>query len=603
MERSLTIYASCLLSASFVFCLLGRRASLIGAFGAARVFEVLSLSALWFASSTSIVLVNRVLLGGGHAVLPLSLSAATFFSKGVIAGAVLSLWRVHAAPDIDALPTCCLRSRARVERLLSRAGVTWHSYVRAIVPIAIATSAVVALSNVALSLAGVPAYTVFKSTSIIWNLIFSLSMRLVAPRIGLFLAVALVGAGAALTAIAPGDVAITGPIARAGAAAAFASAALAALRWTLTERFFASPEGALRASADADEIDDGTPRSDVASVLSLIAVISPLSSLVLLPFAGLEILNAGGLSSDRWAELGVAGVTVGAAALILLSAELALVARTSSLTLNVLAHTKDAAQFPLSAAILGETLSPLGIVGAVVTIIGSIFYALIRPRARNIAGDAGGDGGCSGFFSGCVGTRSGGVDSVDTTGGRARPSTRSGYTALFHRLSAFASPSEVVPRADTVAQTRVDSGGFEWDDDEEGEDVVATEAREDDSLLFSDTEDSFVVNAGGSAGAGGAGARVASPRRSASSAQSAARSLDESDSAVLVGGTTPTRGILSGLFSPSFTPSSQFAPRGIGGDIIRGPPVPKMPKGQGSMHLMVFLGENLGGRSKRPTTK
>ena len=73
----------------------------------------------------------------------------------------------------------------------------WHHMLLSVVPLGLVTSADVALSNVGLMFVSVTMYTIIKSSSPVFNLLFSICLGVRQPRLDMLLVVACVSAGLA----------------------------------------------------------------------------------------------------------------------------------------------------------------------------------------------------------------------------------------------------------------------------------------------------------------------------------------------------------------------------------------------------------------------
>ena len=120
-----------------------------------------SLAFLWYASSMSLVLGNRLIFGylGARFAFPLSFTACHMAMKGLLASAALLLSGAYTGPELHVLPwrqQCSARwRRAVAAQQLDRA-----VFLRFLLPLALATAADVALSNLSLGLASVATVSV-----------------------------------------------------------------------------------------------------------------------------------------------------------------------------------------------------------------------------------------------------------------------------------------------------------------------------------------------------------------------------------------------------------------------------------------------------------
>jgi drug/metabolite transporter (DMT)-like permease len=199
---------------------------------------------LWWSLSISLTLFNKTLFSGN---LPYPLLLTTMHMGVQTACA----WSVVGA-KLRAPASCGIdeATKAKTERMWAFLAA-WPAYVRLCLPTALAVSADVALSNFALEYIPVSTYTICKSSTLIFNLLFSLSMGLQRCS-GLLVAVVVaVALGVALTAIrdTPHSSSVSNSVL--GAAAAVLAAVSAAGRWVLTEFMVAAVAAHAQAHAAA----------------------------------------------------------------------------------------------------------------------------------------------------------------------------------------------------------------------------------------------------------------------------------------------------------------------------------------------------------------
>ena len=150
------------------------------------------------------MLSNRLLFGflGGRFSFPFTITLCHMVIKGLLALLALAAPPALFTPDMQLLP-CPRRLRARALRAAEVAGLTRSVLLRLVLPMGIASAVDVALSNEALKLSGVAVYTVAKSTSLLWNLAFSLCLHLVPLSFRLISCVLVVAVGVGLCASSP----------------------------------------------------------------------------------------------------------------------------------------------------------------------------------------------------------------------------------------------------------------------------------------------------------------------------------------------------------------------------------------------------------------
>jgi len=477
---------------------------------ASFAFRIAFLSCVWFACSSTIVISNRVLFGllGGRFSFPFTITLFHMLIKGVLAAAAVGASSAFLTPDMMLLPPL-QRLRARAVRALDVQGLTRSVVWRLVVPMGVASAVDVALSNEALKLAGVAVYTVAKSTSLVWNLAFSLSLRLVPLSCRLISCVVLVALGVGLCAAS--QLALAAPARDGGAgdgggvwgaSAAIGAALAAAVRWVLSEAYF-SRQG-LR---------------EPPSVLLLLALLGPVSALALTPGVAWEMMGGGGgggavAMSALGGSVGDVGVVLGATlgvgsvAFLLVLAEQLLVAAVGALSVNMVSHFKDAVMIPLGVVVFGEQLGAEGAAGAALALLGTFAYTAVKAGGDGKGGGDGGGGGASeeggeaartgagkggargargtrgsseggeGSIGGGGGSGGGGAsshswgDGVDTSAPMAHQAAAAqwGYAGLLARIAGGGGrPAYRLPE---------ERGVFDdWDEEEEAEAAVAAEAR------------------------------------------------------------------------------------------------------------------------------
>ena len=431
-----------------------------------------------------------------------------------------------------------------------------------------------------------------------------------------------------------------------GTLASIVAAVCAALRWVYTERFQSIIESKM---------------GFIPSPWVIIATITPVSLLALAPFAALEYIYAISASNgkplfspDDTSVALTAVFGMGILSVTLIFAEVSLVAYTGALSLNILGHAKDALMITLSILILGEVPTSIGIAGAVLTMAGASAYTRVRSTNssslngqsyRRAVDEDGVDTTTTQQHSATSRRVPADIVANSNSGGSG-----GGYASLFALLrrdvnSGGGGGGGQIQHQQQAIPGRLDAnGGFRWEeeedeDDEEGGNIEGKMNDNDDDAFSwadddDDDDDNDVANtANNNLRPGNSGVRetrslinsstarsprrsprrgivgTPSPRRGGGDVSTSvdipivALSTFTSSPSTMAATTTPVGsksgpGLL-GLFSPLFSPVSFYAPTGPGGNIRRGPALPREPKGRGSVHRYVVLGQLIDGMSKR----
>lgn len=316
--------------------------------GKRRAFGVEALdicfwSALWFAFSISLVVYNKWLLHSweGGFDFPLFISMIHMMIKYFLSSIVV---RCHSV-SIPEIPR----------------KIWWLSAV----PVGTATALDVAASNASYLFISVTFYTIVKSTSLIFTLLFSILYKLQPCSVSLFLSVFVIGAGVAMASL--GDVEFS----MIGFLLVIGSSAVGGFRWSLTQVLMKQ----IRCSMDA---------------ILTIYLISPASALSLVPLAlwmdGPRLWASKFLESDLLllTTANVLGSALFAFSMILV--ELELLRRTSSVTLGVISYVKQILQIGLSVIVFHDALTALNVLGFCLTLLGMFMYTLVKNRERKDSG-------------------------------------------------------------------------------------------------------------------------------------------------------------------------------------------------------------------------
>jgi len=220
----------------------------------------------------------------------------------------------------------------------------------------------VALSNASLFYISISMYTVVKSSSLVFVLLFSVIYRLQPCKAELMAITAVICLGVLMASY--GDVHLD----LFGFFLVLVASVLGGYRWALTEVLM--QKIGLRMNA-----------------LMTIYTISPASVVGLLPFClFFEWGSFGGSKFYRDPHLFVLAVAnvfgSGLFAFGMIYVELALLQRTSSLSLGAIGYLKQVIQIVLSVIIFDDALSPLNVAGIVVTMLAFGVYVWMQGRNK-----------------------------------------------------------------------------------------------------------------------------------------------------------------------------------------------------------------------------
>lgn len=336
-----------------------------------RVFTIVYLVMVWWTSSTSLVIGNRIVFGKWKDINPTVVTTMHMALKALLGLIVLALSNAHMTPEL-ALLNRKERFMVRWRRLVKSQGLTREVFWRLIVPIGVSTSVDVICSNYSLRYMDVSIYTVVKSTLLVWNVILSVCYKLSRLNFITVATVTLLMIGVAMSTYdkaknRENENTEDFPESNLAWGVTLASVAgfVGAVRWVITQKYF-----------ERDGVQSHT--------LVLLVLIGPSTVASMLPFCIAEIVKTNLLHvlSDT-ATLQVFMVSCfggGIFAMLLILAEIQLVKITSSITLNIIGHAKDAVVVLFSVLVVGEHLTLLNGSGVFITIIAGFLYTLGKKK-------------------------------------------------------------------------------------------------------------------------------------------------------------------------------------------------------------------------------
>ena len=337
--------------------------------------EVATWTLAWWGMSVTFTLVNKYFLGywrppvrDGQTVapgFPFAVTTTTMhLSMKVLLSTATVKWRSRRLERRLASDEA---SHAEATAIVVPEPLTFRARWRFAVPVGASTALDIACSNLALIFITVSFYTVAKSSTLAWTLVWAVALRLEPCRLRTLVLVSLIIFGLVLATEGErrGSAGFSVP----GFALVTAASCLGGLRWCLTQALF-----------DQDEACAEDP-------VVVVYHVSPAGVATLLPIAlGLEARHlwhwASLVAPEALGQAFVAAAAAGGVAYAMLLAEVRLLHSTSSLSLSVFGALKDVSQMALAAFTFGDELTPQSIAGLGVVLAASLAYARFRERLK-----------------------------------------------------------------------------------------------------------------------------------------------------------------------------------------------------------------------------
>lgn len=336
----------------------------------------LALIALWYFFSTCLSLWNRTLLGRGHGVAGRGAFPAPMLMTALQFGVQILLARLALALGVE---------RRERDAFGPRPVLTWRQYGTQVVPNGMCTGLDIGLSNFSLSLITLSFYTMCKSTTPLFLLLFAFVWGLEKPSWSLAGVVAIICTG--LLLLVYGETAFDG----AGFALVMTASALSGLRWTITQVLL---QGVPGGGSDGHA-------APAAGPVHVLAALTPVMALtvgaVSLAAERLWVALPGSpyFDSAPSALLTLALVAGGALiAFAMVWVEFTVIKATSALTFMVAGTFKEIVTVLAAVAFLHESFSPVNAAGLTVLIAGvALFNYQKWVKVRDAAGGGAGGGG------------------------------------------------------------------------------------------------------------------------------------------------------------------------------------------------------------------
>ena len=297
-------------------------------------------AAVWFLCSAALSVFNSALVssGRGHFPAPLLMTSIQFAYQWALATLVLKL-------------TACAPQRPM--RTL-----TWDEWARSVAPAGLCTGADIGMSNLSLVLITVSFYTMCKSSSPVFLLLFAFSARVERPSWQLAGIILLICVGVVLTVA--GETQFNAM----GFTLVMGASALSGLRWVLMQQMVSKKELGIT-----------TPLASLSALMPVMAgTVLCASILFEHPWAAFE----GSWYARSWRNALETLCLIGIGALlafVMTSAEFKLVCDTSAVTVTVAGVCKEVFTIVVSMGVYGDELTPLNFLGLVVVVGGVGLYS------------------------------------------------------------------------------------------------------------------------------------------------------------------------------------------------------------------------------------
>ncbi|KAF9088528.1 Triose-phosphate Transporter [Mortierella sp. GBA35] len=327
---------------------------------AQNVASNLSYIMAWYFFSTALSIYNKNLMGkdNWNFNLPLFVSSIHAGLHFVITACLMHFW-----PDVfDA----------------TRSGkggrITIHSYVTQVVPCAVAAALEICMANASLMYITLSFYTMIKSSTPIWVLMFAFFFRLEKPRLSLILIIGVIVIGVVLTVAGETQFDMTGFV------LVLLAAVMSGLRWSLTQMLL-----------QKDQLGMDNPVATLYYISPIMFVLMSMLSLVIEdPFVEFA-------SSAFFQDFRTGAITMvmagggGLLAFAMTVAEFKLIKNTGTVTLSVAGISKEIVVISLSILIFGDRLTFVNLLGLLVSIGGIMAYNYVKIRKMQQSISSSGD--------------------------------------------------------------------------------------------------------------------------------------------------------------------------------------------------------------------
>nr|CAG8583994.1 3210_t:CDS:2 [Entrophospora candida]CAG8595542.1 13460_t:CDS:2 [Entrophospora candida] len=317
-----------------------------------NILKNLSYILVWYFFSTVLSFYNKNLMGKDsfNLNLPLLISVIHSGMHSIISFVLMN----------DILPFLYERKKGK--------SISMHSYVTRVIPCAVTAGLEICMANASLVYVTLSFYTMVKSSTPIWVLLFAFLFHLEQPRILLILIIAVISIGVILTVAGETKFDLIGFL------LVLSAAIISGLRWTLTQILLQKEEG----------IDD-----PISTLYYISPVMFALMLILSLIFENpLFVFSTSMHFHDFTTSLQTFGLMLigGLLAFCMTVAEFALIKNTSTVTLSVAGISKEVLIITLSVIIYHDVMTSINLLGLVISIFGIAaynYYKLHKPTDTN----------------------------------------------------------------------------------------------------------------------------------------------------------------------------------------------------------------------------
>ncbi|KAF8909862.1 triose-phosphate transporter family-domain-containing protein [Mucidula mucida] len=299
--------------------------------------------ASWFLFATTLSVYNKWMFSDDHLNFPYPLFVTTLhmFVQFILAAVLRIVWPKHFRPE---------RSPPRVE------------YGKKVVPTALATCLDIGLSNLSLKTISLSFYTMCKSSSLIFVLLFAFLFRLEKFSWRLIGVIVLIFSGVLLMVATETHFILHGFL------LVITASALGGLRWGLTQILLQNKKLGL-----------DNPAATVFWLSPTMGVTLLIISLIVEGWSG---IFGGAFFSGLWKSLETMLYLIapGVLAFCMVMSEFYIIQRTGMVPMSIAGIAKEVTTIIISSWFFGDELTPLNITGVAITVCGIILFTYHKYR-------------------------------------------------------------------------------------------------------------------------------------------------------------------------------------------------------------------------------